>query len=321
LNLNISTIRALGASMFAFTPGNAFWPYFAGLAILAIGLFATWKEVSLARWEEKLFTLGRVFFAAPMAVFAAQHFTDTKFVAKIVPSWMPEHVFWTYLVGTALIAAALSIVVKKQARLAAILLGVLLILFVLLIHIPNIIAHPKNVLTWALGFRDLAFSGGALAFAGTQTEKRSAKGASTLVGIARIFILAPAIFFGIAHFVHPEFLPCDDLDQLTPTWIPGHVLWAYVAGVVFVVVGLSMLLNWRTRLAATCLGIMALVLLVFVFLPMVAHNPSNVESGLNYFVSTLAFSGTALLLAAAMPVGDQARKIAPLTASDQPTTP
>lgn len=295
----------IGASTFAFTPGNTFWPYFAGAAILAIGLFAASKEISPARGQEKLFVLGRVFFAAPMAVFAAQHFTDTKFVAQIVPSWLPAHLFWTYFVGAALIAAALSIVVKKQARLAAILLAALLILFVLLIHIPNIIAHPRNVLTWALGFRDLAFSGGALGFAGTQTEKWRADGTSPLVPIARIFIAVPAIFFGVAHFMHPTFLPCDDLDFSTPTWIPGHIIWAYVAGVVFVVAGASMLLNWKARLAATCLGITALVLLVFVFLPMVARNPSNVESGLNYFASTLAFGGTALLLAGGIRREDQ----------------
>jgi hypothetical protein len=65
--------------MFALTPGNVFWPYFAGAVILLIGLFATRKEVSLARGKEKLLIVGRVFFAVPMAVFAAQHFTTTKY--------------------------------------------------------------------------------------------------------------------------------------------------------------------------------------------------------------------------------------------------
>jgi uncharacterized membrane protein len=162
--------------MFVLTPGNVFWPYFAGAAILLIGLFAARKEVSLARGKEKILILGRVFFAAPMAVFAAQHFTTAKFVSQLVPRWIPGHVFWTYFVGTALIAAALSIVLKKQARWAATLLGVMLILFVLLLHIPHIMARPGDVLIWALAFRDLAFSGGALAFAATQTERWRAEG-------------------------------------------------------------------------------------------------------------------------------------------------
>jgi uncharacterized membrane protein len=134
--------------MFALTPGNVFWPYFAGAVILLIGLFATRKEVSLARGKEKFLILGRVFFAVPMAVFAAQHFTTTKFVSQLIPSWIPEHIFWTYFVGAALLAAALSIVVKKQARLAATLLGTMLILFELFLHIPHIRAHPRDVLMW-----------------------------------------------------------------------------------------------------------------------------------------------------------------------------
>ncbi len=79
--------------MFALTPGNFFWPYFAGVAILVIGLFATRKEVSLARGKEKIVALGRVFFSVPMAVFAAQHFTAAQFVSQLVPRWIPGPVF------------------------------------------------------------------------------------------------------------------------------------------------------------------------------------------------------------------------------------
>lgn len=290
--------------MFALTPGNVFWPYFAGAAILLLGLFAASKEVSLARGKEKLLILGRVFFAVPMAVFAAQHFTTTKFVSQLIPSWIPAHVFWTYFVGTALLAAALSIAIKKQARLAATLLGTMLILFELVLHIPHIRAHPSDVLMWAVAFRDLAFSGGALAFAATQTEKWRAEGQSALVPITRIFISVPTIFFGVAHLVHSEFLPAVDIDQRTPTWIPAHTLWAYLAGAVFMVLGTAILLNRKTRLAATYLGLAVLVLLAFVYLPMVIAKPSDIDNSLNYFVSTLAFSGVAFLLASAMPAGN-----------------
>ena len=290
--------------MFALTPGNAFWPYFAGAMILLIGLFAASKEASLARGKEKLFILGRVFFAVPMAVFAAQHFTTTKFVSQLIPKWIPARVFWTYFVGTALLAAALSIVIKKQARLAATLLGTMLILFELVLHIPHIISHPRDLLMWAVAFRDLAFSGGALAFAATQTEKWRAKGHSALTPLARIFISVPTIFFGVVHFLHSEFLLAVDIDQSTPPWIPAHSLWAYLAGAVFIVLGIVLVLNLKTRLAATYLGLAVLVLLAFVYLPMVIAKPADIDNSLNYFVSTLAFSGVAFLLAAAIPAGN-----------------
>jgi uncharacterized membrane protein len=58
---------------------------------------------------EKILPFGRLFYAIPMGVFGTDHLADAKNIARIVPSWMPLHIFWVYLVGIALIAAALSI--------------------------------------------------------------------------------------------------------------------------------------------------------------------------------------------------------------------
>src|ERR1700723_1594142 len=80
------------------------------------------------RGIDRILVFGPLFFAPPMAVFAAQHFTEARAVATLVPSWMPGHLFWTYFVGTALIAASTSIALNKQAQWAAILLAVMLII-------------------------------------------------------------------------------------------------------------------------------------------------------------------------------------------------
>ena len=65
------------------------------------------------RGLEKILPFGRLFFAMPMGVFGTEHLVDTAEIAALVPSWMPAHLFWTYLVGIALIAAALSITLKR----------------------------------------------------------------------------------------------------------------------------------------------------------------------------------------------------------------
>jgi len=106
---------------------GVFWPYFAGVALLAIGLPIIIKnELPQAHGLDKIMPFGRLFCAIPMAVFASQHFTVTKLLVLLVPSWIPAHLFWVYLVGTALIAAALSIILERQAELAATLLGIML---------------------------------------------------------------------------------------------------------------------------------------------------------------------------------------------------
>jgi ABC-type spermidine/putrescine transport system permease subunit II len=58
--------------------------------------------------------------------------------------------------------------------------------------------------------------------------------------------------------------------------------------------------NKKARLAATYLGIMILLVVLFVYLPILVANASSIAEGLNYFVDTLAFSGAALVLADAI---------------------
>ena len=49
---------------------------------------------------------------------------------------------------------------------------------------------------------------------------------------------------------------------------------------------------------------MILILVLFIYLPIVAADPSDIGNGLNYIVDTLAFSGAALVLADALPRED-----------------
>jgi putative oxidoreductase len=88
---------------------------------------------------DNLFKISRILYALTLAVFGVQHFMYAAFVATIVPGWIPWPLFWTYFVGIALIAAAISIVINKMARMACLLLGAMIFLFVILIHIPLVI--------------------------------------------------------------------------------------------------------------------------------------------------------------------------------------
>ena len=91
-----------------------------------------------------LVTFGRVVFAIALVVFAVQHFQYAKFVATIVPAWIPARLFWAYFVGVAFIAAALAIVTRKMARTASILLGTMFFIWVIILHVPRVAAQPRN---------------------------------------------------------------------------------------------------------------------------------------------------------------------------------
>jgi uncharacterized membrane protein YphA (DoxX/SURF4 family) len=279
---------------------NAFWPYFTCAVLSVIGLVKIIKdELPQRHGLDKILPFGRLFFAMPMGVFGTEHLVDASDIAQAVPSWMPANLIWTYLVGVALIAAALSIILNRHARLAATLLGGMLLVFVILIHIPNIVAEHGARLFWAIGLRDTAFSGGAFALAGG-LSKRPSGVAPGLVTLGRFFVGIPAIVFGMEDLLHPTIVPAVPLARITPIWIPGHLFWAYVSGAVLVVCGACIVVNKKTRLTATYLGIMILLLVLFIYLPILVADRSSIGNGLNYFVDTLLFSGAALVLADAI---------------------
>ena len=136
-----------------------------------------------------------------------------------------------------------------------------------------------------------------MAFAATQTKVWRTRKVITL---ARFFIGVPIAFFGVEHFLHPQFVPVVPLNQLMPSWIPAHVFVSYITGISLIGCGSLVLGNWKARPAAIWLGIVALAMVAFIYLPMVIAKPSDIGNGLNYFVDTLAFSGSALLLAGAL---------------------
>jgi len=280
---------------------DVFWPYFSCAMLSAIGLTKVIKdELPQKHGLDKTSPVGRLFYAIPMGVFATEHFTNTQLVASIVPSWMPLHTFWVYLVGTAVIAAALSIILHIHARLAATLFGSMLLLFVVLIHIPNLVATHGARLFWVICLRDIAFSGGAFALAGGQSKRTPADGAPGLVSLWRFFVGIPAILFGVEHFLYPRFTPGVPMEAITPAWIPGRLFWTYLTGAALMACGACIVMNKKARLAAISLGIVTLLLGVFVYLPIIIANPTDIDSGLNNLVDILAFSGTTMVLADAI---------------------
>ncbi len=276
-----------------------FWPCFAGLVILTIGFVTIRKDLSAAPGLDKLIVLGRVFFAAPLAVFGAEHFAASKSIMQVVPPWMPGRLFWTYFVGLCLISAAISLVLTRYVRLSAPLLAIMFLLFAAMIHLPNVAANPKDRIVWAVAVRDLSFAAGACALAVTVR----APGWNAPLMFARLYIPVAVIFFAVEHFLHPEFAPGVPLPKVTPDWVPFHLLLGYPAGAILLIGGALMLVPKHTRAAAAWVGLLFTLLTFFLYLPIMttATKTAELVEGQNYIFDTLLYAGAVLLLAEAMP--------------------
>jgi len=296
-------VLALAAAPFGL-PAIPFWIYVCASLLFIIGFIKILKELPQERGVDKIMPLGRLFFAIPMAVFGSEHFTATADIATLVPRWIPAHTFWVYLVGLGFLCAALSIAVLVQARLAAALVGMTFLIFVLVMDLPGTIAYPHNRFIWALMFRELAFSGGAFAFAISPRSTRPRKSSpappiAAWAAFPRFFVGVPSLFYGVEHLLHPAYAPGVPLQKLTPEWIPGRIFLSCFVGVTLIVAGVCLLVNKKTRIAATSLGFTILVTVLWIYLPMLFRAPTDVVA-LNYFFDTLLFCGAILLLANAM---------------------
>jgi uncharacterized membrane protein YphA (DoxX/SURF4 family) len=109
----------------------------------------------------RLTRLGQLAFGVCALLFGGAHFFYMNMTAPLVPKWLPPtQLFWGYATGVGFIAAGLAIFMGVQARLAAILLTVMVASFTLLVHLPMVLAKSSHE-NWAECATNLAVLGAA----------------------------------------------------------------------------------------------------------------------------------------------------------------
>jgi uncharacterized membrane protein len=273
------------------------WASLLGLAFLVMGLVFIWRELTPSLGFNKVIVLGYAFVAGPLAAFGAEHLLAPRSIMGLVPSWIPAPLFWTYFVGIALFAAALSFAVRKCVRWSALFLAVMFFIFVLSMDVPGVVENAKERLSWTLMLRETAFGGGALALAGWARQD-SIRVSRALIAMGRICVAVPLVFYSVEHFAFPKFAPGVPLEKMTPNWVPIPEFWAYAVGTVLLVAGVALLFNWRTPIAAASVGVVMTFLTMCLYFPIFvkALGTSQALEGLNYVGDTLLFGGAVLLV-------------------------
>jgi len=143
------------------------------LAIAAGGLivYATTANIDVAL-AARLTRFAQLALGACSLVWGGAYFIYMNFTAPLVPKWLPPtQEFWGYLTGVCFIAAGLAILTRIQARLAAILLTVMIAIFGLLANGRALLADPSHW-NWTESALNLALIGVAWVVADSLPQRR-----------------------------------------------------------------------------------------------------------------------------------------------------
>jgi uncharacterized membrane protein len=148
------------------------------IAVAAAIIFASAAGIDAAR-AARLTRLSQLAFGVCALVFGGAHFVYMNMTAPMVPKWLPpSQVFWGYVTGVCFVAAGLAILTGVQARLAAILLTVMLALFGLLANFPILLADHANHFNWTESAVNLAVVGAAWVVAESLARPSSSQSAT-----------------------------------------------------------------------------------------------------------------------------------------------
>jgi uncharacterized membrane protein len=178
-------------------------------------------------------------------------------VLPVLP-WLPAIPWLAYLFGAIWVACGLGLLSKRTVRTAAITLGGLLFLCALILEVPKNAANISNISLRTTVFEPLALASLAWLLPGRGATP------TLLERLSRYLLALSLVVFGVDHFLALAFIA-----TLLPGWIPWHVFWVAFFGAAFIAAGLSIGLNFVSRWAAACIGLMFGIWVVTLHLPRV----------------------------------------------------
>jgi uncharacterized membrane protein len=89
--------------------------------------------------------IGTIFLSLFFIISGFAHFKFAGFIIDgFMPSYIPFHPFWTYFCGIALIAGGIGIQIYPLRKIAALLVGIMIAGWFLLLHIPRFFTNIKD---------------------------------------------------------------------------------------------------------------------------------------------------------------------------------
>lgn len=253
-----------------------------------------------------LIKAGRAFYALALIVYGIQQFYFGTF-RNVFFSPYQEHLpllnILAYLFGLYLVVSGVLILVHKNGKKAALLLGGVFLILFLCTQLPyELLSQPHKyyLALWVTPLKELALAGCAFVVADSFQDENVPGGVyrvlSRMAPYGNLFFLFTMTCFGIGHLLHGP-----RLVSIVPVWWPDRLFWVYFTGVALVGSGVAIILGIRIRVIALLLALMIFLWFWMVHIPAGLKYPVY-ERG-NLLASSfdaLAFSGVSMLIALTM---------------------
>jgi uncharacterized membrane protein len=109
-----------------------------------------------------------------------------------------------------------------------------------------------------------------LALAAAKHDLRQARGLEKILVFGPLLFAIPMAIFGADHLTAAKFVA-----MAVPSWIPGHLFWAYFVGVALISAALSLATKIQWRLGAAMLGSMTFLSVMLIHIPTCLATPHD----------------------------------------------
>ncbi len=220
---------------------------------------------------------GQILFAAGLAgigVLSLMHH-DFALQWQPVPQGIPAREQLALASGGLLVIGALGLFFKHTARVAALVLALFLLSWVLLLRLPPLLTRFLDIALWLGLCESLTLTIGAWVLYAwfdsvSSRETVGMAAGAAAISAARLLLGACMVVFGLAHFAYADFTA-----SMIPPWLPARLPLAYLTGAAHAAAGTALLLGIVPALAVRLEAIMMSAFIVLVHIPAVLEKPSS----------------------------------------------
>lgn len=231
-------------------------------------------------------------FAATMVALGVSGLIQHDFAAiwQPVPKRWPGREALMWLSGLVALVCGLGLIWRRTAALAAGVLTVVLLAWLLVFKVRVAVGMPAIAAAWESSGETAVIAAGAW----TLFAKAAAglRGLGFLTGdgglrAARMLYAIAILAFGAAHIAYVK-----ETASLVPGWLPLHVAWVWVTGIAYIAAGLAVLVGAWARLAAALSAAQMGLFTLLVWAPAIAAAGAGPDSWSEAVISwTLTVAG------------------------------